>query len=297
MQFRNIKTLDQCDSIDNRDVESFLTDLVVDGHVAPSTQDQAFYAIKFFFENVLDREMGWVDALRSTKPQLRPTVLGKNEVQDVLGQLDGVWKTVASLLYGCGVRISEALRLRIKDLDFENELIMIHNSKGKKTRQVPMPKSLMTELRALIERRQRLHERDLQTGMASVWLPHAIERKFPNASKDFRWQYLFASHKFSKDPKTGRRHRHHRHRDSFGAALRNAVGRTEILKYVTAHTFRHSFATHLLQAGVDIRTLQELLGHADVSTTMIYTHVLYDPQRPVLSPLDLIRPDSQSNAA
>ena len=283
---KGAKTVLDCEPIDNCDVEAFLTDLVVDGNMASSSQEQAFYGIKFFFEEVLQREMGWVDALRSSKPKLRPTVMSKNEVSTVLGELKPHWQIIAKLLYGCGLRISEALRLRVKDFDFENRIIVIHNGKGKKTRQVPLPDSIKDVLKQLIEARRRLHQMDLDSGMASVWLPYALSRKFPNAHQEFRWQFLFASHRFSKDPKTGTFHRHHKHRDSFGQALRRAVQRCGLLKYITAHTFRHSFATHLLQAGTDIRTVQELLGHADVRTTMIYTHVLFDPEKPVTSPLD-----------
>ncbi len=284
----NIRSLDQCSGISKHHVVAFLTDLVVDGDVAPSTQDQAFYSLLFFFEHVLERELGDVNALRSTKPKLRPTVMSKPEVQRVLEQLVGVWKIIAQLLYGCGLRISEALRLRIKDFDFDQRQIVIHNSKGKKSRLVPLPESLVDDLKRLIENRAKLHERDLENGMASVWLPHALNRKFPNAHREFKWQFLFASHRHSKNKRTGRMHRHHRHRDSFSQALRKAVVKSGLQKYITSHTFRHSFATHLLQSGIDIRTVQELLGHQDVSTTMIYTHVLFDEDRPVLSPLDLL---------
>ncbi len=284
----NIETLDQCSDISKEHVVAFLTDLVVDGDVAPSTQDQAFYSLLFFFEHVLERELGDVDALRSTKPKLRPTVMSKQEVQRVLSQLVGMWKIIAQLLYGCGLRISEALRLRVMDFDFDQRQIVIHNSKGKKSRLVPLPESLVEDLQQLIHNRRQLHERDLENGMASVWLPHALNRKFPNAHREFKWQFLFASHRHSKNKRTGRMHRHHRHRDSFSQALRKAVGNSCVQKYITSHTFRHSFATHLLQSGIDIRTVQELLGHQDVSTTMIYTHVLFDDERPVLSPLDLL---------
>ena len=284
----NITTLEQCSDIDKDHVVAFLTDLVVDGDVAPSTQDQAFYSLMFFFERVLERELKDVEALRSTKPKLRPSVMSKHEVQGVLEQLVGIWKIIAQLLYGCGLRISEALRLRVKDFDFDQRQIVIHNSKGKKSRLVPLPESMVDDLKQLIENRRLLHERDLENGMASVWLPYALQRKFPNAHREFKWQFLFASHRHSKNKRTGRMHRHHRHRDSFAKALRKAVAESGLLKYITSHTFRHSFATHLLQSGTDIRTVQELLGHQDVSTTMIYTHVLFDEDRPVLSPLDLL---------
>ena len=283
---RGVSTIENFASVKQADIEAFLTDLVVDGNVAASTQDQAFYALLFLFEHVLDRDIGSIEALRSAKPKLRPTVMSDGEVRRVLGQLRGRYLLVAQLLYGCGIRISEALRLRVKDIDFDQHQIHIYCSKGKKSRLVPLPKTVVDSLTALIDDRRRLHEFDESNGMASVWLPFALDRKFVNAHREFRWQFLFASQRHAKDPKTGRRHRHHIRRDSFSKALRMAVERADILKYVTAHTFRHSFATSLLKSGTDIRVVQELLGHADVSTTMIYTHVLMEERGPVVSPLD-----------
>jgi len=234
----------------------------------------------------LKRDIGNVDALRSKKAKLIPTVMSQNEVSKVLDEMDGVYLLIAELLYGCGLRISEALRLRVKDFDFDQKLISVHCSKGKKSRLVPLPDLAVEALQGLIKRRRVMHQRDVAEGVASVWLPNALARKFPKAASEFSWQFLFASARFSKDPKTGRRHRHHLHRDSFTRALRRASDESGILKYITAHTFRHSFATHLLQAKEDIRTVQELLGHADISTTAIYTHVLLDRDCPVVSPLD-----------
>jgi len=283
---RGVSTIEHFTSVKQSDVETFLTDLVVDGNVAASTQDQAFYALLFLFEHVLDRDIGNIEAMRSAKPELRPTVMSDGEVRRVLGQLRGRYLLIAQLLYGCGVRISEALRLRVKDIDFDQRQIHIYCSKGKKSRLVPLPKTVVGSLIALIDDRRRLHEFDVRNGMASVWLPFALDRKFVNAHREFKWQFLFASQRHSKDPKTGRRHRHHIQRDSFSKALKQAVEQADILKYVTAHTFRHSFATSLLRSGADIRVVQELLGHADVTTTMIYTHVLMDEKLPVMSPLD-----------
>ena len=283
---RGVSSINDFEAVNQSDVETFLTDLVVDGNVAASTQDQAFYALLFLFEHVLKRDFGSIEALRSTKPKLRPTVMSDGEVRKVLDQLRGRYLLVAQLLYGCGIRISEALRLRVKDIDFAQGQIHIYCSKGKKSRLVPLPKAAVASLTALIDDRRRLHEFDENNGMASVWLPFALSRKFKNAHREFKWQFLFASQRHSKDPKTGQRHRHHIHRDSFSKALRQAVERSGILKYVTAHTFRHSFATSLLRSGADIRVVQELMGHADVSTTMIYTHVLIDDKLPVVSPLD-----------
>ena len=288
MKSRGVSTREQCEQVDRKDVEAFLTDLVVDGNVAASTQEQAFFGIQFFFNSVLKKEIGNVDALRSNKPKLRPTVMSTDEVSRVLDCMTGRYGVIARLLYGSGLRISEALRLRMMDLDFDQLQITVVCSKGKKSRLVPMAENLVGELRRLIEERRVVHDEDVANGRASVWLPNALARKFPSAGQEFRWQFLFCSSRPSKDPRTGRLHRHHLHRDSFATALRKAVNAADLLKYVTSHTFRHSFATHLLQQGSDIRTVQELLGHNDVSTTMIYTHVLFDLDRPVRSPLDML---------
>ncbi len=286
MEDFGLKTLADFDDIGAAEVEAHLTDLAVDGDVAPSTQNQAYYALKFFFENVLKRSFGVIDATRSTKAARIPTVMSKPEVTGVLSFLTGIYLLIGQLLYGCGMRISECLRLRVKDIDFDRMLIEIHNSKGDKSRFVPLPEQLVEPLRLLVDRRQALHERDLANGEASVWLPHALDRKFPNAHKEFKWQFLFASAKFSRDPRSGKRHRHHMHADTFPVHLRRAVQEAKLNKYVTSHTFRHSFATHLLQDLTDIRAIQELLGHSDISTTMIYTHVLARPDIRIVSPLD-----------
>ena len=281
-----LKTLADFNDIGAEEVEAHLTDLAVDGDVAPSTQNQAFYALKYFFENVLERQLGEIDAIRATKGSRIPTVMSKPEVVRVLSFLTGIYLLIGQLLYGCGMRISECLRLRVKDIDFDQMLIEIHNSKGDKSRFVPLPKQMVQPLRRLMANRLALHERDLANGEASVWLPHALDRKFPAAHKEFKWQFLFASARFSRDPRTGKRHRHHLHTDTFPVHLRLAVQQAKLNKYVTSHTFRHSFATHLLQDGTDIRTIQELLGHSDIATTMIYTHVLARPDVRVVSPLD-----------
>jgi integron integrase len=286
MADRGLKTLADFQEIGAADVSAHLTDLAVDGDVAPSTQDQSFYALLFLFQHVLERDFGKIDAIRSTKAARIPTVMSKSEVGSVLTLLTGVYLLVGKLLYGCGMRISECLRLRVKDIDFDQGLIEVHNSKGDKSRFVPLPKQLVEPLRSLIQSRRLLHERDVTNGDASVWLPHALDRKFPNAHKEFKWQFLFASAKHSRDPKTGKRHRHHLHTDTFAEHLKRAVGLSGVLKHITSHTFRHSFATHLLQDGTDIRTIQELLGHSDIATTMIYTHVLARPDVRVVSPLD-----------
>ncbi|HBJ37621.1 MAG TPA: integron integrase [Planctomycetaceae bacterium] len=273
-------------SIGEADVEGHLTDLAVDGDVAPSTQNAAFHALCKFFKLVLERELGNIEAVRANKGKQIPTVMSDDEVSRVLDGLKGVHLVIAKLLYGCGMRISEAIRLRVKDLDFDNRRIEIHQSKGGKSRIVPMPEQLIEALERYLQSRRALHEHDLAEGTASVWLPHALAKKYPSAHRELRWQYLFASSRLSKDPRTGRLHRHHLHYETFPVHLRAAVERAQITKHITSHTFRHCFATHLLWAGTDIRKIQELLGHSDVKTTMIYTHVDNRMGPVVVSPLD-----------
>ncbi|MEM6472742.1 MAG: integron integrase [Planctomycetota bacterium] len=297
MRDRGLKCLDDFEAITGTDVESHLTDMAVDGNVAPSTQNQAFHALLFLFEHVLKREIGRIEATRASKGKQIPTVMSISEVESVLGRLHGVHRTIAKLLYGCGLRISEALRLRVKDIDFENSLIEIHGSKGEKSRIVPLPKDLEAPLQRILAARKSVHEEDLAEKRASVWLPYALEKKYPAAPSQWAWQFVFASHKFSRDPRTGRFHRHHLHRDTFPKHLREAVGSSGIQKAITSHVFRHSFATHLLQSGTDIRTIQELLGHKDVSTTMIYTHALDRSSRKVISPLDRLATKTQDESS
>jgi len=286
MRARGLKCRADFARIGGADVESFLTDLAVDGNVAPSTQNQAFCALLFLFEYVLKRDLGKIRAIRASKGKQIPTVPSPAEVERILSHLSGVHLTIAMLLYGCGLRISEALHLRVKDIDFENELIEIHHSKGGKSRLVPLPNELVEPLRRQLKSRRVLHEHDVEQGIASVWLPYALARKYPSAHAEWRWQFVFASHKLSRDPHRGRLHRHHLHRDTFPRHLRDAVERANVDKAVTSHVFRHSFATHLLRSRTDIRSIQELLGHSDVATTMIYTHVLQREGKTIVSPLD-----------
>ena len=254
--------------------------------MAPSTQNQAFHALLFLFEYVLKRDIGRIEATRASKGKQIPTVMSTGEIERVLRHLDGIHLILAKLMYGCGLRISEALGLRVKDIDFDNGRLEIHTSKGGKSRLVPLPRGLQEPLKRVLRSRKCLHDQDVADGCASVWLPHALERKYPNAAGDWRWQFVFASHRLSRDPHSGKVHRHHLHRDTFPKRLREAVRKAEVAKAITSHTFRHSFATHLLQAGTDIRTIQEFLGHKDVSTTMIYTHAVEREKETVVSPLD-----------
>ena len=286
MAERALTCLDDFHSITGADVEAHLTDLAVDGNVAASTQNAAFHALLSFFRLVLKRDMGRIEAIRANKGKQIPTVLSADEVIKVLDQLHGLHAVIAKLLYGCGLRISEAIRLRVKDIDFDNKLIEIHQSKGGKSRLVLLPDQLVEPLHRFVNSRQALHSHDLAEGTASVWLPHALSRKYPTAHQEFHWQYLFASDRLSRDPRSGRLHRHHIHEDTFPRHLRRAVEAAEINKLVTSHTFRHCFATHLLWSGSDIRVIQELLGHKDVKTTMIYTHVMNRSGLAVTSPLD-----------
>ncbi len=290
MRERGLKTASDFDGIGTADVESFLTDLAVDGDVAQSTQDQAFYGLLFLFEHVLERDLGTINALRSRKPKRIPTVMSEREVTGVLGELRGIYLVIAQLLYGCGMRIGECLRLRVKDIRFDRMQIEIHDSKGSKSRLVPLPVQLVEPLRRLVRSRGVLHEKDVESGEASVWLPYALTRKYPSAHREFKWQFLFASARFSRDPRSGRWHRHHLHWSTFADHLRRAVRAAGVMTHVTSHTFRHSFATHLLASGTDIRTIQELLGHNDIATTMIYTHVLNRKDITVVSPLDCLQP-------
>ena len=299
MRERQLKCLADFDSITTADVESHLSDLAVDGDVAPATQNQAYYALKLLFELVLNRDFGKVDAVRSTKAVHIPSVMSRNEVAQVIAQIRPPYQLIAKLLYGCGMRISECLRLRVKDIDFELKRIGVHASKGEKSRFVPLPEAVIEPLQRALRSRRVLHDKDLEEGTASVELPYALDKKYPNAHREFKWQFLFASHKLSRNPRTGKLQRHHIHRDTFTANLAAAVSELGFTKRITAHTFRHSFATHLLKAGTDIRNIQELLGHSDISTTMIYLHVLNVETDKVVSPLDTldIKPEKSASCA
>jgi integron integrase len=286
MADRGLKCLNDFAHIGSADVEAHLTDLAVDGDVAPSTQNAAFHALLKFFTLVLKKDMGRVEAVRATKGKMVPTVMSPDEVGQVFKGLSGVPLVIAKLLYGCGMRISEAIRLRIKDLDFANKQIEIRDSKGGKSRLVPMPDHLVEPLKRWVASTEVLHRHDVADGVASVRLPHALSRKYPNAHRELRWQFLFPSARLARDPRTGRFHRHHVHRDTFCMHLRRAVTKAGLHKHITSHTFRHCFATHLLWSGTDIRMIQQLLGHADVKTTEIYTHVQNPKERRIVSPLD-----------
>ncbi len=271
------------------EVEAFLTHLAVEGNVAASTQNQAKSALLFLYREVLEAELPWLDNVERAKaPKRLPVVLTRDEVQGVLGRLTGTHWLIASLLYGAGLRIMEGLRLRVKDVDFSRKEILVRDGKGSKDRVTMLPAALVAPLAEHLKRVKALHEQDLAAGRGAVFLPYALERKYPGAARDWGWQYVFPSANLSEDPRTGIERRHHLQDQAVQRAMRQAVRDAGVAKPATPHTLRHSFATHLLEGGYDIRTVQELLGHADVSTTMIYTHVLNRGGRGVTSPLDLV---------
>jgi len=269
------------------DVEAFLTALAVDGRVAGSTQNQAKSALLFLYKEVLGVELPWLDGIETAKaPRRLPVVLTHDEVACLLARLTGVHRLVGGLLYGTGLRIMEAMRLRVKDVEFSRREIIVRDGKGGKDRMTMLPMRLVSPLREQIAHARELHRADLEAGHGDVWLPFALARKYPGAARDWGWQYVFPAAGRSVDPRDGIERRHHLTDQAFQRAMKSALRDSGIAKPATPHTLRHSFATHLLASGYDIRTVQELLGHSDVSTTMIYTHVLNRGGRGVVSPLD-----------
>ena len=270
-------------------VEAFLTHLAVQRNVSASTQNQAKSALLYLYKEVLGVELPWLDNVTQAKvPQRLPVVLTQAEVQAVLSRMDGTMWLIASLLYGSGLRIMETLRLRVKDVDFAQREILVREGKGFKDRVTMLPLSLVEPLKSHLLKVQALHQDDLSTGHGEVFMPMALDRKYPNAGRDWRWQYCFPSVKLSVDPRSKAVRRHHADEKTVQRAVKKAVKLAGIVKLATPHTLRHSFATHLLAGGYDIRTVQELLGHSDVATTMIYTHVLNKGGRGVSSPLDVL---------
>lgn len=269
------------------EIQAFIIYLANDQNVAASTQNQALSAILFLYRNVLLRDIEFpTDIIRAKKPERLPTVLTKAEVVSVIGKMSGTPKLMVQLLFGSGLRLMECLRLRIKDIDFANRQIIVRDGKGENDRSVPLPGSILPALQLQIQKVEALHQQDLREGYGEVHLPYALERKYPKANREPGWQYVFPASQRSRDPKTGKTMRHHLHESVLQRAIKDAARLAKINKSVSPHTFRHSFATHLLQNGYDIRTVQELLGHKDVKTTMIYTHVLQRGALAVKSPLD-----------
>jgi len=273
------------------EVTAFLTALAVRDRVAASTQNQALNALLFLYREILGVELPWLDGLvRAKRPQHLPTVLTREEVRTVLEQLDRAPRLMALLLYGAGLRLLECCRPRIKDVDFATNQITIRDGKGSKDRVTMLPSAVKIDLARHVERARALHQRDLAAGAGWVELPWALGRKYPNAGREWAWQWVFPATRLYVDPSTGQRRRHHLHESVVQRAVREAVLKAGLAKKATCHTFRHSFATHLLEDGHDIRTVQELLGHQDVSTTMIYTHVLNRGPAAVRSPADRVFP-------
>lgn len=275
--------------LDGTHVVAFLEYLAIQQNVTASTQNQALNALVFFYNNILKIPLGDLESFaRAKRPRRLPVVLSIAEVGKILQGLNGSHWLMGALLYGTGMRLMECIRLRILDIDFEYSQIIIREGKGKKDRIVPLPQRLKEPLSKQIDRVRMLHDKDLEQGYGEVFLPGALAKKYPNAAKELRWQYVFPSGRLSIDPGSGMARRHHLHESSLQKAIKNSAKKAGILKRVTSHTFRHSFATHLLADGYDIRTVQELLGHADVSTTMIYTHVLNRGGKGVRSPMDAL---------
>ncbi|MGA9664896.1 MAG: integron integrase [Gallionella sp.] len=271
----------------SRDIEAFLTHLAVAGKVAASTQNQAKSALLFLYREVLEIQLPWLDNITQAKaPKRLPVVLTVGEVQAVLSRLSGTHALIASLLYGGGMRLMEAVRLRVKDVEFARREIIVREGKGFKDRVTMLPEAVSTPLKAHPVKVRALHEEDLAQGYGEVYLPFALDKKYPNAGREWGWQYVFPSKNLSVDSRSGKTRRHHVDEKGIQRAVKQAVRDAGLVKPATPHTLRHSFATHLLQSGYDIRTVQELLGHSDVSTTMIYAHVLNKGGKGVVSPLD-----------
>jgi len=272
-----------------REISQYISHLASQKNVAASTQNQALCALVFLYKHVLKIELGnfW-PMERAKKPERLPTVLSKDEVSRVLGEMSGKQALMAKLLYGCGLRLMECVRLRVKDVDFACNQIIVREGKGAKDRSTMFPEQLKAPLAQHLSQVKVIHEEDLRNGLGGVYLPFALERKYPDASNQWRWQYVFPAEGISKDPRSGKIRRHHADESVLQKAVRRAAWAAGITKPVSPHTFRHSFATHLLEAGYDIRTVQELLGHKDVSTTMIYTHVMNKGGMGTKSPLDML---------
>jgi integron integrase len=269
------------------EINGFLTHLAVKEKVSASTQNQALSALLFLYRHVLGRGIGDLgEVIRARKPKRLPVVMTRDEVKAVLANLSGDKQLMASLMYGAGLRLMECLRLRIQDIDFARNEILVRDGKGAKDRITMLPESLKASLQNHLKKVMAIHARDLAEGWGRVQMPDALDRKYPNAPADWRWQWVFPQESRWKNTKSGAQGRHHVHETILQRAVKEAVHKANVVKHVGCHTFRHAFATHLLEAGYDIRTIQELMGHKDISTTMIYTHVLNKGGHGVRSPVD-----------
>lgn len=271
-----------------KEIASFITDLAVNGKVASSTQNQALNAIVFLYKKVLRVDLGDFGPMeRAKRPQKIPVVMSVKEVDSVLSYLSGTNRLMAQVLYGSGLRVKECMRLRVNNIDYDMNQIIVINGKGAKDRATLLPKKIQPLLKDHLRKIKTIHENDLKNGFGEVYLPYALERKYKNAAKEWKWQYVFPASKISTDPRGGKKRRHHFDESVLRKAVRMAGKTADINKVIGPHTFRHSFATHMLENGYDIRTVQELLGHKDVSTTMIYTHVMKKGGLGAKSPLDV----------
>jgi integron integrase len=275
------------ESMGEEEIARFLSYLAIERQVAASTQNQAFSALLFLYQHVLDRKLDFIDGVeRVRRPPKLPVVFTPDEARAVLARLKGDYRLMAHLLYGSGLRLLECLRLRVKDVDFGYRQITVREGKGMRERVTLLPNRLCRPLQAHLTRVKELHRQDLARGGGAVYLPSALHRKYPHAAREWRWQYVFPAEKISVDPRSGEKRRHHAGEKNLQNAVKEAIRASGIAKAASCHTFRHSFATHLLENGSDIRTVQELLGHKEVATTMIYTHVCNRPGLTVRSPVD-----------
>lgn len=272
-----------------KEISAFISDLAVNGKVAASTQNQALNAIVFLYKQVLNIDLGDFGPMeRAKRPKKIPVVLNKEEVGRILGHMTGTNRLMAQILYGTGLRLIECLRLRVKDIEFVMNQIIVIDGKGAKDRVTILPETIKPLLRDHLNTVKAIHENDLKDGFGEVYLPYALDKKYKNAAKEWKWQYVFPASKISEDPRSGIKRRHHLDESVLRKAVKSAAQKAGINKLIGPHTFRHSFATHMLENGYDIRTVQELLGHEDVSTTMIYTHVMNKGGLGAKSPLDVM---------
>ncbi|MCC6512288.1 MAG: integron integrase [Pirellulaceae bacterium] len=281
------------DNVNETHVEEFLSELALEHNVAPSTQNQAFSGLLYVFENVLESPLEKINAVRAKENHYLPCVLSAHEVERLIAQLRGRDRLIARILYGCGLRIGECVSLRVKDIDFERRQIIVRDTKGCEDRTTLLPDLVLEDLKLAVRNRVARHQEDLEAGLGKVWMPHALAKKFPGQQTHINWQYLFAADRLSRDPRSGQVMRHHIHRTTFCNKFTPAVQAAGITKLAHPHTLRHSFATHLLEQGVDVRTIQLLMGHKDISTTMIYMHVMEKNSLQIRSPLDRLASENR----